>query len=306
LLERINVRNVVNRLMASPLGRKVYRPIQILIHLSRRLMHPELPLDRAVTRVSFRQREFTIVHRRWGSGDQLAIAQCFRQAQYDMPSGAHGDLIERIYRDIVASGKKPLIVDCGANIGVSVLWFTARYPEAKIVAIEPSPDNFALLVKNCAGLDVDLRQAGIGPIDGIAWMNDPGGELGCTTNDNHDGIEIDIISLESILATMPASGYTPFLLKVDIEGAEKSLFTGPASVFDQFPLIVVEPHDWLFPGQRTSVEFFRFHAQAGREFAMHNENIASIVCDPRLSVFARSFDQRSISTEESRENVISL
>ena len=95
-----------------------------------------------------------------------------------------------------------------------------------------------------------------------------------------------MLSLETVLASKPASGYSPFLLKVDIEGAEKSLFTGPASALDQFPLILMEPHDWMFPGQRTSVEFFRFHAHAGRGFAMNNENLASIVCDPRLADFA--------------------
>jgi|GEM_PF-2570215 len=42
-----------------------------------------------------------------------------------MPSGAHSLLIDQLYHDILASGKKPLSVDCGANIGVSVLWFAA-------------------------------------------------------------------------------------------------------------------------------------------------------------------------------------
>jgi FkbM family methyltransferase len=277
---------VINRFTTSPLGGKIYRPIQILIHLSRRLRHPDVPVDHAVTRVSYRQRKFSILRRRWSDSDEIAIAQCFTQAQYDMPLGAHGALIERIYREIVASGKKPLIVDCGAHIGASVLWFAARYPEAHIVALEPAPSNFALLRKNCAGLEVDLRQVGIGPADGIAWMSNPDDQMGCRINDSHNGIGIDIVSLETLLTFKPASGYSPFLLKVDIEGAEKSLFTGPASVLDQFPLILLEPHDWLLPGQRTSVEFFRFHAQAGREFAMHNENVASIVCDPRLLGFA--------------------
>lgn len=275
------MRRVVSRFTASPVGSLLYRPIRALIHLSRRLRHPDIPIDHAISRVSYRRRKFSILHRRWG-WDEMAIAQCFVQAQYDMPSGAHGLLIERLYRGIVASAKKPLIVDCGANIGASVLWFTARYPEAHIVAVEPAPSNFALLRKNCSGLDVDLRQAGIGPVDGIAWISNPDDEMGCKTNDNRDGIEIKIVSLETLLASKPASGYAPFLLKVDIEGSEKSLFTGSASVLDQFPLILMEPHDWLFPGQRTSVEFFRFHSQAGREFAMNNENIASIVCDPSL------------------------
>lgn len=276
------MRKAVKKLMANPVGRSVYRPIQALIRLSRKLRHPNVPLDHAITRVSFRGRQYAIERRRWGPSDELTIDQCFTQAQYDMPSGPHGILIEHIYRDIVASGKRPLIVDCGANIGASVLWFTARYPEAQIVAVEPSPENFALLAKNCAGIDVDLRQAGIGPADGIAWMNNPDGEAGCVINDSHDGISIDIVSLATLLSSMPGSDCSPFLLKVDIEGAEKSLFAGPASELDKFPLIVVEPHDWMFPGQGTSIEFFRFHSQSGREFAMNHENVASIVCDPRL------------------------
>ncbi|MGD0829311.1 MAG: FkbM family methyltransferase [Terracidiphilus sp.] len=276
----------MNRLTATPLGRLFYRPIQALIHLARRLRHPDLPLEWTVTRASCRQRNFSIVHRRW-SYDKLAIDQCFCECQYDIPTGAHGVLTERIYREIIASGKKPLIVDCGANIGASVLWFTARYPEAHIVAVEPSPANFALLFKNCSGFDVDLREAGIGSIDGKAWMNNPDGTLGCRTNNSRDGIGINIISLKTILASKPSSEYVPFLLKVDIEGAEKSLFAGSASDLNQFPLILMEPHDWLFPGELTSVEFFRFHAQAGREFAMHNENIASILWDPRLLDLAK-------------------
>jgi FkbM family methyltransferase len=236
------------------LGRWLYHPFQFLIHLTRRLRYPDIPIDHTITRVSYRQREFFIERRRWSNGDKSVIDQCFAQAQYDMPSGAHGVLIERIYREIVASGKKPLIVDCGANIGASVLWFTARYSQAHIVALEPSPSNFALLRSNCSGLDIDLRQAGIGPVDGTAWMSNPDDDVSCRTNDNHEGIEVDIVSLRTMLESKQASSYSPFLLKLDIEGAEQSLFTGPPSVLDQFPLIIMEPHDWLFPGQRTSVD----------------------------------------------------
>ena len=48
---------------------------------------------------------------------------------------------------------------------------------------------------------------------------------------------------------------------------------------NRFPLIVFEPHDWMLPGQLSSLDFFRFHASAGREFAMNNENIASIAVE---------------------------
>jgi hypothetical protein len=85
-------------------------------------------------------------------------------------------------------------------------------------------------------------------------------------------------SLGTLLASKPSTTYVPFLLKLDIEGAEKTLFDGDCSTIDQFPLVVMEPHDWLLPGQLTSHGFFRFHADACRELVVNHENIASIAC----------------------------
>src|SRR5262245_8086929 len=49
------------------------------------------------------------------------------------------------------SGPDPrVIVDAGANIGLSSIWFATQYPEAKVIAIEPNRDNFALLEENTA------------------------------------------------------------------------------------------------------------------------------------------------------------
>jgi len=270
-------------LMESPAGRIAYWPVQKLVHFFRRRANPDLPLDQERLDVSYRERKFSIEVRRWSASDRQAVEQCFTDAQYDMPTGAHGAYLERVYREIVASGRKPLIVDCGANIGASVLWFSARYPEAQIVAVEPAPDNFALLSRNCRSLDIDLRQAGIGHADGTAWLTDSnGGGMAYRTNGYREGIEVRILSLATLMACRPASEFTPFLLKVDIEGAENSLFSANADLLDRFPVIVMEPHDWMFPGQQTSVEFFRFHAQAGREFAMKHENVASIAYRPEL------------------------
>jgi predicted O-methyltransferase YrrM len=43
---------------------------------------------------------------------------------------------------------KPLILDCGANVGVSVLYFKRLYPDAEIIAFEPDEDVFAILKQN--------------------------------------------------------------------------------------------------------------------------------------------------------------
>jgi hypothetical protein len=43
-----------------------------------------------------------------------------------------------------------VIIDCGANIGITSLFLAARYPGAMILSVEPHPDNFALLQINVA------------------------------------------------------------------------------------------------------------------------------------------------------------
>ena len=223
-----------------------------------------------------RGKQFSLEVRRWGP-DKLVVDQCFSEEQYDLPDRAHGAYLEKVYREIVASGKRPLIVDCGANIGASVVWFHARFPEAHIVAIEPAPDNIALLEKNTRGLEIDLRQAAVGPASGRTWLSgESDNGWAFRTNDNHEGVAVDVTSIDQVLESKPPSIYVPFLLKIDIEGAERTLFEGNTVVLNSFPLIVMEPHDWMLPGERTSQSFFRFHAAAGREFAMKHENVFSI------------------------------
>jgi hypothetical protein len=41
-----------------------------------------------------------------------------------------------------------VIIDAGANIGTSSIYFATRYPNAKVFAIEPEENNFTLLTKN--------------------------------------------------------------------------------------------------------------------------------------------------------------
>jgi len=87
----------------------------------------------------------------------------------------------------------PRIVDCGAHIGLSVLYFKRRWPRAQITAFEPSPDTFALLERNVGsnGLaDVELVNAAITasgdatsfyvPRDPLFWHWGDAGPVGTT------------------------------------------------------------------------------------------------------------------------------
>jgi FkbM family methyltransferase len=64
------------------------------------------------------------------------------------------------------------IIDLGAHVGMSVLYFRERYPAARILAVEPNPANFAKLERNVGGLpDVELRPVAAGGEPGTAWLD---------------------------------------------------------------------------------------------------------------------------------------
>ena len=55
--------------------------------------------------------------------------------------------------DFRAVERPQVIVDAGANIGLASILFANRYPQAKILAIEPEHDNFNLLADNVRSYD---------------------------------------------------------------------------------------------------------------------------------------------------------
>ena len=230
-----------------------------------------------VTRRSIAGTAFLIEHR--GSANDLAaINGCFRDQQYRIPDVAAGyaELAEALYSRIIQAGHRPLIVDCGANIGAASLWFRAMYPKAHIVAVEPAVDNFEYLTRNTSAWDVEGVHAGIDGVDGVAFLMDPGyGPDGYRTGAEGCGEPVPMISMDSLIRQhAPAS--VPFILKVDIEGYESNLFEGNREALSTFPVIIVETHDWLLPGKGTALNFFSFHTEHKRDYIHHNENVFSL------------------------------
>ena len=53
------------------------------------------------------------------------------------------------YADI--KSEKPVIIDCGANIGIATIFFKSLYPNSKIYSYEPDPNTFSILKENLKG-----------------------------------------------------------------------------------------------------------------------------------------------------------
>jgi len=72
----------------------------------------------------------------------------------------------REYRCLKEVHDASLIVDCGANVGYSTVYFLTRYPRAKVIAVDPDPDNYALLEANVAPYGARCR-----PIRSAVWSS---------------------------------------------------------------------------------------------------------------------------------------
>ena len=159
--------------------------------------------------------------------------------------------------------RKPVatIVDLGANTGLAALWLLSQHPSARIICVEPAPDNAALLRWNVrATARAIVVQACVGARPRRVAIASSSGEWGYAMHENgRPGVEVDCITLDSVLA---AGGFKYIdLLKCDIEGAERELFASCAGWIRRVGLATVECHEGFSGSDLT-----RLIAQNGGDF----------------------------------------
>lgn len=140
------------------------------------------------------------------------------------------------------------IVDVGANIGLASVFYTLKYPRARIFAIEPEQSNFELLVKNTA------PYPNITPVRAALWQRDcelnlfdPGEglwgyrtrELGASQLPKSNLVRG--LTMDTFMKTYNISYID--LLKIDIEGSEKEVFEHPSTWINRVGAIAIELHD---------------------------------------------------------------
>ncbi|MDP2035603.1 MAG: FkbM family methyltransferase [Polaromonas sp.] len=225
---------------------------------------------------------------RSATSDWFTFDQIFIHEDYNLKALKRYPEFEALYAKYVAEGT-PLILDLGANIGLSGVYFRHIWPASKIVAVEPSEDNFRVLRENF-GKDnaFEALLAGIASQPSRLTLTDPEVEKNAfTTTVAAPGSEggIEGVTVPEILARHPRSkGYSPFIVKIDIEGFESELFSGNTDWVNEFPVLIIEMHDWLFPGQQTSANFLKTISRLDRDFVYLGENVFSIRNDRSAAV----------------------
>ena len=227
--------------------------------------------------IKLKDEEFPFFYRASSLGDKGVIDQIFNKKDYDISRWKQSQALTAYYDSY---SKQPLIIDAGANIGASSVYFMMEYPKARVFSIEPDPDNFDLLERNTRTYPGITRFSGaIADRDGTLSLVDPDrsdwgfmtqaepGDPGCVK------ATVPAISVPTILARPDLQDVTPFILKVDIEGGEESLFRGDVAWMDQFALIILELHDWMLPFSGSSRPFLRAVVDRDFDFVHRGENI---------------------------------
>ncbi|EMI19989.1 methyltransferase FkbM family [Rhodopirellula maiorica SM1] len=146
---------------------------------------------------------------------------------------------------------RPLIIDCGANIGVSVLEWKTRWPGAEIVCFEPDPFAFKILQANMDANDIPSVRcinAAVSDCDeqvpfygDVSVRGDARGNSIDPAWGQRDGTAQTMVKCKR-LSNYIAERDVAFL-KLDIEGAEQRVLTEIAGQLDRVAAIYVEVHE---------------------------------------------------------------
>jgi len=180
--------------------------------------------------------------------------------------------VNRIYH-FTARRQDPLIIDCGSNIGVPILYFKGAYPNARIIAFEPDPTIVPYLRENIAGnrlQGVEVVHAAVAGREGTLtfWSDGICGSYLADERPAHVSpgwkrFEVQCVRLRDYL-TAPVD-----FLKMNIEGAEWEVLADSEDRLREIDQIIIEYHH--LPGlPRTLHRILDLLDRQGFEFMIND------------------------------------
>ncbi len=191
----------------------------------------------------------------------------------------------------VFDSPSPLILDCGSNIGMSLLYFKTMWPDCRIVAFEPDELSFQALQQNAAANHwnhVEMHNAALcgeeGEIDFFSDPSQPGSLVMSTFQHRVSGASNKLTACRKVQALRLSSFVSgPVdLLKMDIEGAELAVLKelAQSGKLPQIKQIVLEYHHHLNGGENRMAHLFGLLEENGFGYQIH-------------APYARPFQQRT-------------
>jgi FkbM family methyltransferase len=190
---------------------------------------------------------------RRGSSDFATFLQVFQEKQYQP--------VVHVARAVLPEGAVRTVVDAGANIGLATLYFQRQFPDARIIAIEAEPENYAFCRKNLAAnglaattvLNRGLWRDGT-PLAVGAWQDRR--EWAYTVRPaegDAEGREDSVmgVTVEALMADYGLESID--ILKIDIEGAEHQVFEDAESTRSWLPKVKLAALEIHTPAARELI-----------------------------------------------------
>ncbi|EKD29072.1 MAG: methyltransferase FkbM family [uncultured bacterium] len=191
-----------------------------------------------------------------------------------------------------SENQQVLIIDCGANIGLSTIYFKMKYPDSYIYAFEPDIKIFSVLKKNIEKFNfnnVQLINKALWSSESSMFFMEEGADAGriVELEPNKTRQKVETVRLRNYLEK-PIN-----LLKIDIEGAETEVLIDCKDLLYNVNNIFVEYHSFInVPQTLHSIlqilqnAKFRVHIQPG--FCSSNPFISQenyLGMDLQLNIF---------------------
>ena len=196
--------------------------------------HPDKPV---ILRMSGLARPITL---RPSEVDRLVFEQVFVERQYE----------------IEPSQRPSLIIDGGAHIGLASIFLARKFPKAIIYAIEPDPANYSLLCDNVAQFRriIPMRAALWSKSSSLTIANPNSASWAFRVTDQRDDKDPVVlgITVDELLTWSGAPCID--ILKLDVEGAEREIFSAECNWLRRTRAIFVELHDRFVSGCSEAFE----------------------------------------------------
>jgi len=161
--------------------------------------------------------------------------------------------IDEIYK-FDSNASSPIIIDCGANIGLSTLYFRQLHPTSIVYCFEPDPNLFDCLVFNIKSIDtkpiqVNAINKAISINNGKTLFHFEGGHSGMLVSKiKHNVSKVETVRLKDFLSEFNKVDF----LKIDIEGHENVVLPDIQEELSKVDKIFIEYHSFLGKEQELS------------------------------------------------------
>lgn len=197
-----------------------------------------------------------VVYLRPGTTDQNVYDEIFFEREYDIDLGT------------------PLfIVDAGAHIGLASVFFACKYPKATVIAIEPEPSKFEVLLRNVK------NYSNIKPVQAGLWSNKAHLHIqdfnvdtwSFRVSEDFSGNGIPAVGIQDVITDFDMDRID--VLKIDIEGSEIEVLNNSKEWIDDVKTLIIELHDRFRPGCTEALQnaFIRHNydqSQSGESIVM--------------------------------------